>query len=203
LSDIHIGLNQRENWYQQKAHERYVQAILRYIAAKGKTVRDVVLLGDLFDTWEYASENSVPEPEVFLQECIKANAPLFRPGNDGDFVSVLNAIGGDLWYINGNHDMSIPVGAVNKALNLTGKLIQGNPDPLKNFVYPSSDPNIYAEHGHRFSLMCRPDKAGNTDNGYYPLPLGYYVSRIVGTYCKNILAQTRPPLISRTRGIHR
>jgi hypothetical protein len=87
--------------------------------------------------------------------------------------------------------MDISVDTVNDCLApyLNGKKIRGKPDPYANTVYTSENGRIYAEHGHLYSLMCRPDKQNS--GAYVPLPLGYYVSRTASQVCLNTLAKQK------------
>jgi metallophosphoesterase superfamily enzyme len=54
LSDVHIGNNARTCWYQAAVHERPLTEALAWILARRNMVREVVLLGDLFDVCTYA-----------------------------------------------------------------------------------------------------------------------------------------------------
>lgn len=180
LSDIHMGLNRSENWYQQYVHQRLVQNALLYIQNKGTAVDDVVVLGDWFDTWEYCSEGPLPAPDskTAVGQIIDSNIDLFTQGSSGDFISCLNTIGGNMWYVNGNHDMTIDCEDINDTLRLSGKKIY---TPENSMVYLSKDNLIYAEHGHRYSLTC--DNDDHDGNKIAPIPIGYFVSRTGSSYC--------------------
>jgi UDP-2,3-diacylglucosamine pyrophosphatase LpxH len=51
LSDLHIGNNTNTCWYQASLHEKALVAVLRWIIARQSSVREVILLGDIFDVW--------------------------------------------------------------------------------------------------------------------------------------------------------
>ncbi len=187
LSDIHMGMNSKENWYQQYVHQRLLKSALTYIQNKGKAVDDVIMLGDWFDTWEYCKDGPLPgfDSKAAAKQIVNDNVEVFSPQEDGDFITCLNAIGGNMWYINGNHDMTIKCEDLNDILNLSGKKICS---PDNNLVYISEDNLIYAEHGHQYSLTCNND---NHDcNKIAPIPLGYFVSRTGGSYCLDELQKS-------------
>ena len=60
LSDIHIGDNSNTCWYQASVHEPYLVAALDFIADNAEMFQEVVLLGDLVDTWTYAPSVTPP-----------------------------------------------------------------------------------------------------------------------------------------------
>jgi UDP-2,3-diacylglucosamine pyrophosphatase LpxH len=165
LSDIHMGLNSKENWHQQYVHQSMIKRTLSYIQKKGSAVNDVVVLGDWFDTWEYGKEGPMPsqDAKVAIQQIIDNNSNLFTRQPDGDFITCMEAIGGNLWYVNGNHDMTVNCRDLNKIL-------------------------IFAHHGHQYSLTCNVDN--HSCNKIAPIPLGYFVSRTGASYCLQELQQT-------------
>lgn len=192
LSDIHIGMNVPENWYQPSVHEKPLKKALEYITAKGKEVSDVVILGDWFDNWAYTEAYPMKQATEILDGCIEHNLALFTAGDNANFVDLMGAIGGHLQYVNGNHDMVFTVDMINEKLqkvapNLKQK-IYGNSNPADNMIYQSADKKIYAEHGNRYSPMCNRDE--HIENSLKPLPLGYFVSRIVADVCQNELNET-------------
>ena len=59
LSDIHIGNGAPTCWYQPSVHDGYLTAALRW-AAHDERIRDVVLLGDMFDVGRIHPRTSLP-----------------------------------------------------------------------------------------------------------------------------------------------
>jgi len=179
LSDLHIGLNAPTNWYQKTFHQQYLKAILRYIASHGEEIQDVVMLGDWFDYWVYLPEGPVPGS---LSEILDANPEIFSPSADGDFITCMDSIQGELRFITGNHDLMVYAKALNqrfRALSQRGRQVVCRAIPQENMCYQSG--GIYATHGHVFSLCCRADNSKS--NIYKPLPIGHYISRTwSGTY---------------------
>jgi len=184
LSDIHMGLNSKENWYQQYVHQKMLKSVLLYIQEKGNQADDVVILGDWFDTWEYGKDGPMPssDSKTAVQRIIGENSEIFTAQTDGDFITCLMSISGDLVYVNGNHDMTLKCRDLNDILQLSSKKICS---PDDNQVYISDDQLIYAEHGHRYSLSCNNDD--HSCNKIAPLPIGYFVSRTGASYCIDLL----------------
>lgn len=192
LSDIHIGMNVPENWYQPSVHEKPLKKALEYITAKGKEVSDVVVLGDWFDNWAYSEAYPMQQSKEILNACIDHNIALFTPGDKANFIDLMDTINGHLVYVNGNHDMDFTVDMINEKLQEISpnpkRSVFGNSNPADNMVYENVDQKIYAEHGNRYSPMCNRDE--HSENTRKPLPLGYFVSRIVADVCQNELKET-------------
>lgn len=185
LSDLHIGVNAPTNLYQTSEHEPSLKAILKYIKDNGNQIRDVVILGDWVDLWMYPSTairmNEMP-PEgkrnnflPTVEQIFEANPNIFTRQPDGlDFVSCLDYIKGDLYYVNGNHDITVTEDQINSYLPNTAvkkiKYINCSTEPAG---YTSEVGDIYAEHGHWYSLLCRP-KPYLLES----VPLGYFITRV-------------------------
>jgi len=167
MSDIHIGTNYATNLYQQQNNQANLKKILSYIQSNGNQIKDVVILGDWIDLWMYPS--SVVPPTA--QQIFAANPAVFTVQPDGDFISVMDSIQGDLVYVNGNHDINVTEQDVNgwfAPLSQKGKKVQciNNSKGLSCYTCD----HVLGEHGHMYSMVCRP-YAGET------LPLGYYLTR--------------------------
>src|SRR5688500_8659740 len=76
LSDIHIGNGAATCWYQSRIHDAQLIEIVRWILARRASIREVVLLGDVFDVWTYPP--SVRPPS--MADIIRANPVLLGPG---------------------------------------------------------------------------------------------------------------------------
>lgn len=164
MSDIHIGIDFPTNLYQSSKNQANLKKILSYIQANAAQIKDVVILGDWLDLWMYPSSIRPPVAQQIMEE----NPQVFTPQTDGDFVSVMDSIQGNLVYVNGNHD-----------INVTEQDINGHFAPLSKKgkrVRCISSPDCYeaggllGEHGHWYSMVCRPYK----DEA---LPFGYYLTR--------------------------
>ena len=175
LSDLHIGVDATTNLYQSKVHEPGLKAVLRYIQ-NGKDIRDIVILGDWVDLWMYRT-TAVPQRELQadreellpdVAQIFAANSRLFTEQTDGsgDFITCLRNISGKLYYINGNHDLTVTLDQITGFLKEYPELKEKVSYDPKRY----SDGDICGEHGHYFSMVCRP----------YPgqsLPFGYYMTR--------------------------
>lgn len=189
ISDVHMGINIRENWYQPSAHEKYLKSILKDIINNAEDVQDVIMLGDWFDTWVYPcrpkTQNSPEMPNITISKIIDAHPNMFnrQKNNDGDFITCMDSIKGNLYFVNGNHDMGINCAELNNCLKdrcITGKKVECfDSNHKKNLICVLND--IYAEHGHCYSVMNRPDRNGNE------FPLGYFITRICSLHCKREL----------------
>lgn len=101
LSDIHISTNEPTNWYQKNFHEPYLSAILDYVIRESDSIQELILLGDIFDSWTYPPHRQPPTFTDFLN----ANPNIF--GVNGKLNQALTALQGKVTYVNGNHDMEI------------------------------------------------------------------------------------------------
>lgn len=164
LSDIHIGTNYATNLYQQSEHQANLKKILSYIQANSSQIRDVVILGDWIDLWMYPV--TIVPPSV--QQIFEANPAVFTPQSDGDFVSVMDSIQGDLVYVNGNHDITVTEQDINgwfAPLSKKGKRVHCITSIKGMACYTHG--HVLGEHGHSFSMVCRPYKDETLPFGYY------------------------------------
>lgn len=178
ISDVHIGNNSSTNWYQSSEHEVYLKAMLQYIQANSKEIQDVIMLGDWLDLWMYTPNMHIP---ASTEEIINKNLGIFTKQSDGDFITCMDKIQGNLCYIPGNHDMTVDFDEFNNYMKLQSE----NNKQMIYFDRIYGQDGIYAEHGHYYDLLCHPDNNG--DNKYKPLPIAYFISRIVALYCEQQL----------------
>jgi UDP-2,3-diacylglucosamine hydrolase len=101
LSDIHIGNGLPTCWYQPAVHDRRLTEALSWIVARRAEIREVLLLGDVFDVWTYAP--SVRPPS--MSAIIAANRTLLGPS--GPFAALVRALPGKVYMLLGNHDCSL------------------------------------------------------------------------------------------------
>lgn len=152
LSDIHLGVGRSWDWFQPGQHEVPLLAALEYVAADPAT-KDVVLLGDIFDTWV----TPVDEVPPTVAEVVAAH-PRVTAALTACARSVEN-----VFFVAGNHDMGTTAFDL---VDVTGvQVIERYHAGL-----------LYAEHGHRFAMFNAPHKM---QGGLDKLPLGYFVSRLM------------------------
>ncbi len=135
-------------------------------------VKEVVILGDLFDTWvlpvnydpltSFANITSNPANKTVIDK-LKALA------KKSDIK---------LAYVPGNHDMGMDAGGILKIRKFMEKTFPG----IRFFCSSTIPWGIYnvgtlaAEHGNRYCLFNSPDMWTAKDTF---LPLGYFISRII------------------------
>jgi len=157
LSDIHLALNKKEDWYQKEKHESNLLTILRDIQLNQNNMEtELILNGDIFDLW--ASQ-------------INKNTPTIKDIADSN-KNVINALKNiqnktKIFFISGNHDKDVKQSDLDN-LGLKIKKINTYRDGL-----------IKVNHGHQYSIFNSTIKGANYQNK----PLGYFISRIL--YGKN------------------
>jgi UDP-2,3-diacylglucosamine pyrophosphatase LpxH len=175
ISDIHLG-DQRAvtlgySWFSKN---RTALESLLDLVISGNQVRQLVILGDLFDEWVIPYRMSpfdtlagvTNSREFFLSV---ANAP----GN----INIINklktiSLGGitQLIYVPGNHDMLLTQEIMQEII--PGVTWMGDSDGLGNYS-PSWE--IIMEHGHRYDFFNCPQPLANQG---HILPPGFFVSRL-------------------------
>ena len=169
LSDIHISTNEPTNWYQKNFHERYLSAILDYVINNAATIQELVLLGDIFDSWTYPPN---VRPPAFA-EIIAANPSIL--GVNGKLSKVCQALDGNVTYVNGNHDIDVTKDDWDRVQKSSGYQVKYCPDPIY-YVQTGKGQKIAFTHGHTFTLFNAPDHRTPIS----PIPVGYFVTRAVG-----------------------
>jgi UDP-2,3-diacylglucosamine pyrophosphatase LpxH len=135
-------------------------------------VKEVVVLGDLFDQWVIPTD----EEPVLSYEAICAN-PVNAP-----VIEKLKALAAaedvKLAYVPGNHDMGMNKGGIAASRQFLETTF-----PNIRFICNSDAPlgsynvgTLSAEHGDRYCLFNAPDDLTASDTF---LPLGYFISRLV------------------------
>ena len=160
LSDIHVGTEFPTVWYRRDFHEGYLIKVLDYIIENAASIRELVLLGDIFDFWLYPPDVMPPSFDLIID----ANPNIL--GNNGKLSQVLTALEGNVVFIPGNHDMNITQEDLDKIQNPKFKIKLG-PE-----IY-QPDKKIIFTHGHLFTIFNAPDM----NTSLKPLPIGYFVSR--------------------------
>lgn len=178
ISDIHIGDNSPTCWYQRSVHEDYLCALLDWlienVTAKNPSIDRLIILGDLFDFWTYPPDKRPPT----TQDILDANPKLF--GADGKMRKVMDALGGNVLYVRGNHDINITQADLD--LIPTGR----NKIKLMDDIYYDSDRIVYT-HGHLFTMF-------NAADPRFPgeVPVGHFVTRAIAYHVNKHLNADQP-----------
>ena len=165
ISDIHLGddaryadpVPERRARFSPDGHgDRLLNFLEKQVLAAENDVKDLVLLGDVFDTW-VCPFDAVPPTYASIFESEK-NKPI---------LDILRDIAGtniNLYYFNGNHDYDLKAAQLQEAI--PGIITSAG-------GYKDDDLGLYAEHGHQFTLFNQsyPDVADG-------LPIGYYITRL-------------------------
>jgi UDP-2,3-diacylglucosamine pyrophosphatase LpxH len=173
LSDLHIGDNTKTCWYQDSLHEKALTAVLRWVIARQRSVREVILLGDIFDVWTYPP---VVRPPT-LAQIVRANPRLFDPS--GPVAALVKAFPRSVHLMLGNHDGTVSsndVALLNAWLGgdvARGEAIQFHACPVR--VIRSGTAATAFSHGHHWCMFNSPDPR----SPWAPLPLGHIVSRAI------------------------
>ncbi|CAI5477511.1 unnamed protein product [Closterium sp. Yama58-4] len=168
LSDIHIGDGSPTQNYQAHVHEGYLLGVLDDIVARNESIAEVVLAGDIFELWCYPFHTHPPS----LAAILAANPNLFGP--TGGFARVLDALGGRVTFIPGNHDMHLTADDVAQIRSPGGHYVKF----AARSYSPGGDTCVVMAHGHEAAMFNAPDKSSK----WAPLPMGHFVSRVVSSY---------------------
>ncbi len=170
LSDVHIGKRNADGspagWF-YGMYEIYLTVIL-YKISMNKHVRELVFLGDFFDTWMYPVEE---KPETVREIVAKwQDSPLMVPLLQ--CIEKFDAV----WYIPGNHDMHVKQEDLD-LLSSRGKRITLT-SSYKFNAHASllTGCDIHLEHGNDADFFNAPDHDADTVQG---MPFGYFVSRLI------------------------
>jgi len=175
ISDIHMGEARAAAghycWFSENAAA--LENLLDSVLAS-KSVRQLVILGDLFDEWvipyrmiPFDTASGIYNSSDYFHSV--ANSPVNAP-----VISRLKAIAASgaiqLIYVPGNHDMLLTQQILEEII--PGVAWQGNITGLGNY---SPVDEIIMEHGHRFDLFNCPQPLVNPG---HILPPGYFISRL-------------------------
>ena len=164
ISDIHLGddarytdpvPDRRARFFPSKHRDRLLYFLEKQIIPEKNNIKDLVLLGDIFDTWVCPFDALPPTYDSIF--CSQENKPVL------DSLRQIAASNINLCYVNGNHDYDLTDTKIQKAIPGIITKPEG---------YEDVELGLYAEHGHRFTLFNQsyPDVA----NG---LPIGACAAR--------------------------
>jgi predicted phosphodiesterase len=167
ISDVHIGVNARTNWYQAKYHEASLRAVFDAVAAEADQIAELIILGDFIDQWTYVPSERPPS----FTEIAAANPGIF--GEDGALARSLTALDGRVSYVNGNHDMAVGAAEVAQIRDSHGR----SPRLVTDFPYLPAvgEGRLACAHGQQFSVFNAPDWEAMPKTG---IPLGHPITRI-------------------------
>jgi UDP-2,3-diacylglucosamine pyrophosphatase LpxH len=165
ISDIHLGdddryhddvRERRARFFPAEHRDRLLNFLDKQVMANEGNVKDLVLLGDVFDTWVCPFDALPPTYDTIFGS--RENKPIL------DRLCQIAASDINLFYVNGNHDYDLDDARLQAAI--PGII-------TKPGGYEDRELGLYAEHGHRFTLFNQsyPDVA----NG---LPIGYPITRL-------------------------
>jgi hypothetical protein len=173
ISDIHMGDARSQagtfpyGWLNKNIH-----FLADFLTGQlnDPNVAEVVILGDLFDTWVIPTHQ---DPLNSFQAICN------NPANSAVIATLVKlAAKGVLTHVPGNHDMPFSTAGLADTKAFMDKTFPGinyicDPD-LPAGVYRSG--KLVAEHGNRYCLFNAPDPW--TDAPSFP-PIGYFISRLV------------------------
>lgn len=173
ISDLHLGSDL--SYSECVQHLPRLTEFLNNIR-QSKTVKELVIAGDMLDEWYVPSRNDTYQGKTqldFIKKIAQTNKSV---------IDVLNGILEDgkikVNYAPGNHDLVVQKECVAAILP---KLFQARDDnKLGLGTYTPTDfPQLAVEHGHRYDFFCAPDPESdqNKKTGSI-LPPGYFFTRI-------------------------
>ena len=163
LSDIHIGNNANTCWYQSGVHEPYLVAAFDWVVQNAGMFQEVVLLGDLVDTWTYPP--SVQPPS--MADIIAANPNVLGPG--GALANVVKAVP-KVTFLLGNHDGTLTPADITALQTAVGAIELVDP---VHVLTGSSGVRTAFSHGHYWTMFNAPDDT----SPWATLPVGHFVTR--------------------------
>jgi UDP-2,3-diacylglucosamine pyrophosphatase LpxH len=163
ISDIHLSSQtlyddpQKPAWYDPEPHNpRLLGFLENTVLAQKDEIKDLVLLGDIFNTWVCPAKKTPPK----FSEIFTANRPVLN------MLKKIIKAGIGTYYVNGNHDFDLDRATLQRAV----KGIR--------VINSYRTGRIYAEHGSRYDIYNKPDFV--TDPAY-GRPIGYFISRLVSS----------------------
>lgn len=172
ISDIHLGIDDR---IAEINHNRKPLADFILGLKAMPTVRELVIAGDLIDTWFLPMDYTMPEPESRFADLIA--------GNNRIIVDAINSVIAEgaikVTYVPGNHDITVTEADISRifpGINQARDAVQG----LGEYI-TGDQSEIVIEHGHKYNFFVAPDPISNraiTKNTTSILPPGYFFTRI-------------------------
>ncbi|MEJ2170856.1 MAG: metallophosphoesterase [Desulfobacterales bacterium] len=166
ISDIHLGddaryrdkVPERRARFSPSEHrDRLLNFLDKQVISEKDKVEDLVLLGDVFDTWVCPFDDFPPTYDSIFAS--QENKPIL------DRLRQIADSNVNLCYVNGNHDYDLTD-------NLLQAVIPGITVKPK-VGYDDTELGLHAEHGHNFTLFNQsyPEVASGR-------PIGYAITRL-------------------------
>ncbi len=186
ISDIHMGderaVNQKYSWFYKNADA--LTDFLDYVK-HGTQVRQLVILGDLFDEWMIPYSINPFDTSLGISSTKDYFKAIAANPTNAPIISRLQDIALDpdieLIYVIGNHDMLNKKDILEEII--PGIAWKGGPEGLGD--YSPVDEMIF-EHGHRYDFSNCPHPLVNPG---HLLPPGYFISRM---YAQGLMEKNSP-----------
>lgn len=169
VSDLHMGTGERTCWYQPSIHEPYLTRTLEWVAAHAGSVRELVLLGDVFDLWSYPPDVTPPS----LADVVDANPAVL--GRGGLLGQVVSALDGAVSFVPGSHDDSLSPADLATLGQAVGTI---RPHGRVVTLTGRTGRRTSLAHGHAWTMFNAPDPASR----WGTLPIGHFVTRSFAYY---------------------
>lgn len=162
ISDIHLSSQERYNHPEKSKRARFspadhqprlVNFLTKSVLQKEAEIKDLVLVGDVFDDWVCPPDEAPPTFE-----------DIFR--SNPETIDVLRAVAKSnikLYYLPGNHDFGLKKSVIQSEI----------PDVIIQKVYDDAELKLHAEHGNQYVLFNR--SFSKIANGW---PIGYFITRL-------------------------
>ena len=162
ISDIHLSSAERYNHPEKSKRARFspadhqprlVNFLNKTILAKAAEIKDLVLVGDIFDNWVCPPDEAPPTFEDIFQ-------------SNPEVMDALKAIAEsniNLYYLPGNHDYGLKKSFIQSEV----------PGVIFQKTYDDVELKLHAEHGNQYVLFNR--SYSKIANG---CPIGYFITRL-------------------------
>ena len=177
LSDVHIGNGAPTCWYQSRVHEPQLTALFSWMLANRDSIREVILLGDMFEFWTYPPAMRPPS----MRDIIRANPGILGPR--GPLAAVVRAFPKQVRLVRGNHDGNLTrtdVQDLSRSLGGRIELI----DSGTLIASGASGKRTVFTHGHYSCMFNAPDTRSKWDM----IPIGHFVTRAISYELSKTLA---------------
>ena len=175
ISDVHMGdpraVENHYSWFGKNA-----DALVNFLEFiyRSDDVKEVAILGDLFDEWMVPYTVSPIDPESGINNSDDyfkaiANSETNKPVFD-KLRAIAHSSEIDLLYVPGNHDMLLTQSTLKEII--PGIIWKG--DSTRIGKYQPVD-GIIMEHGHRYDFFNCPQPLVNPS---HILPPGYFITRL-------------------------
>jgi len=163
ISDIHLSSEALykntiyPSWYQPGKHNsRLIGFLDNNVLGNPDGIKDVILLGDIFNTWMCPAKLKPPTYEDIFDS---------NQGVINKFKELM-AKGINLFYLNGNHDCDLEAAKIKNVI------------PGIQVIKYYRTGRIHAEHGNEYDLFNKLDY--RTDPAF-GMPIGYFISRLIAS----------------------